>query len=160
MTILTPTLFVVAIPSLIVLFRFVRALVHIQNYPRHLIHAQWGRFLYFVGFCMSFAFHFMIATDIYPVPKILAILPVCTFWFISIPLLCSRIRGLSAFVKKWHERMTSEHQSRLLVWKANMLKAQIIAEIVAYTLLTFLFLSIHSIVFYQTYRITFICSSL
>lgn len=150
--ILTPVVFLMIIPSLIVLYRFVHTLIHIRNYPKHLVSTQWGRFLYFIGLNSSLVLHYMIVMDGIRIHFALALLPLCISWFISFPLLCSRIHGLTLFVKHWHERLASEHQSRLLVWKANMLKAQVIAELIAYSLMTFLFLSISILCFSKSYR--------
>lgn len=157
LTILTPLLFLVAIPTIVVFYRFFNALFHAQSYPKHLLHVQWGRLLFFLGLCTTFGFHFVTLTDITSINSFIAILPICIGCFLSIPLLSSRIRGLNCFVKRWHQHMGDEHQSRLLVWKANMLKAQVILEMIVYVLLTVLFLSMNAIYFHESYRMN-MCS--
>lgn len=152
LTILTPLSFVLAIPTLVVLYRFFNALFHIRSYPRHLMHAQSGRLCFFLGLCLTFIQHFVIATEMGSLNPSLAILPVVVAYVFSLPLLYSRIHGLSIFVKKWHEHLSDENHDRLLVWKANMLKGQIIVEGVVYTLLTGFFISVNDICFRESYR--------
>lgn len=152
LTILTPLSFVLAIPTLVVIYRFVNALVHIRTYPRHLLHAQSGRLCFFLGLCLTFIQHFGIATEMGSLNPTVAILPIVVGYVFSLPLLYSRIHGLTVFVRKWHEHLSDENHDRLLVWKANMLKGQIIAEGVGYTLLTGFFISVNEICFRESYR--------
>ena len=155
LTILLPLIFLISIPTIIVLYRFCKAIYHFQSYPRHIFYSQCGRVLFCFGFCLSFSLHFLIAmgSTLHP---LFAIFPVVTLWFFSSPLLISRIYALDVFVKQWHNQLSDQNQSRLLLWKANWFKAQIIGELLLSFLLTSMFLSIHILCFYHLSRRTFI----
>lgn len=156
LTILFPIWVLISIPSAIVLYRFIHSLIHYRSFPRHLIHVQWGRLLYIIGLLISFTFYYLIQTKDFMINPIFTLLPLCISCFLSIPLLSSRIHGLNQFVRKWHQQLQDENHSRLLIWKANMLKAQVIGEMILYSIITLLSISFYEISFQITLRFLFL----
>lgn len=137
------------------LYRFIHSLIHYRSFPRHLIHVQWGRLLYIIGLTISFTFYYLIQTKDFMINPVFTLLPLCISCFLSIPLLSSRIHGLNQFVRKWHQQLQDEHHSRLLIWKANMLKAQVIGEMILYSTITLLSISFYEISFHIPLRFHF-----
>lgn len=160
LTILFPIWVLIGIPSAIVLYRFIHSLIHYRSFPRHLIHVQWGRLLYIIGLIISFTFYYLIQTKDFMINPVFTLLPLCISCFLSIPLLSSRIHGLNQFVRKWHQQLQDDHHSRLLIWKANMLKAQVIGEMILYSTITLLSISFYEISFHIPLRFLFIFFSL
>ena len=57
----------------------------------------------------------------------------------------SGLLKLNNFVYSWHHRTADNEQSRLLIWKANAFKGQVLCEMFLYSILTAFILSLNYI---------------
>lgn len=93
-SILTPSLILVLIPLLIVLFRAVRAFVLRQSVPRHFIIMQAGRCCFFIGFSITLALCYATATKRVVISGPSLLLSVVVGWLLSVPMMLERVKGV------------------------------------------------------------------
>ena len=93
-SILTPSLFLVLIPLLIVLFRAVRAAVLRQSVPRHFIIMQAGRCCFFIGLSITLVLCYVTATARTVISEYIILLPIVVGWLLSVPMMLERVKGV------------------------------------------------------------------
>ena len=92
-SILTPSLFLVLIPLVIVLFRAIRAFVLRRSVPRHFIIMQTGRCCFFIGFSITLALCYAVATERI-VFSGLSLLPIVVGGLLAVPMMLERVKGV------------------------------------------------------------------
>lgn len=93
-SILIPSLILVLIPLLVVLFRAVRAVVLRQSVPRHFIIMQGGRCCFFIGFSITLVLSYAVATERATISEFILLLPVVVGWLLSVPMILERVKGV------------------------------------------------------------------
>ena len=93
-SILIPSLVLVLIPLLVVLFRAVRAVVLRQSVPRHFIIMQGGRCCFFIGFSITLVLSYAVATERATISEFILLLPVVVGWLLSVPMILERVKGV------------------------------------------------------------------
>lgn len=152
LSICSPLAFIFVIPVCVAIVRFIKTVSNSENVPKHLIKLQLGRLSFFFGLLITFILLFCTASDFVYVHDVIAMLPLCLGWLVSIPLLHARIVGLNAFIRRWHQNESGDDHSRLLLWKATMFKGQIVCEQLAYGLLAWVFISVDVVCFHAALR--------
>lgn len=90
-----PIAITLLIPTGIVLTKLLINLIRIRSIPKHLLFLQFGRVIFFTGLCLSFFLFHLFCIGTISHDGELIFIPILFGWVCSIPLMFSRVQGVS-----------------------------------------------------------------